>query len=186
MTSSTSNSRLRHLGWLPIPILLFAMAVLWIANSSTVYEPPHLMTALNLLFSVPGALLVAYQAGRGFLLRGNLGLLGFGCGMLFWGSAGPVGGLLVPFGSNTVVTAHNILIWLAAVCHLMGMVLASRQPMTIRWPEPWLAGAYASAVTLGGASWRPSRAGYPLSSSRARAVRSRDKSCWVRPLPCSC
>ncbi|MDV7396535.1 hypothetical protein RZS08_34385, partial [Arthrospira platensis SPKY1] len=43
-----------------------------------------------------------------------------------------------------------ILIWLAAVCHLIGMVLASRQPMAIRWPEPWLAGAYAGAVTLGG------------------------------------
>jgi len=92
---SASNNPLQRLAWLPIPLLLLVMAVLWVADPSAAYEPPHLLMTLNLFFSLPGALLVAYQTGHGFLLRGNLGLLGFGCGMLFWGSAGPVGGILV-------------------------------------------------------------------------------------------
>ena len=149
MAPSASNNRLRRLAWLPIPLLLFAMVVLWIADSPAVYEPPHLLIVLNLLFSLPGALLVAYQAGRGFLLRGNLGLLGFGCGMLFWGNAGPVSGVLLPHGPGVVVTVHNILIWLAAVCHLVGMILAPWQRTAPRWPELWLAVAYAGALTLG-------------------------------------
>lgn len=149
MAPSASNSRLRRLAWLPIPTLLCAMAALWITDPSAVYEPPHLLIALNLFFSAPSALLVAYQAGRGFLLRGNLGLLGFGCGMLFWGGAGSAGGLLVPFGPNAAVTAHNILVWLAATCHVAGAVLAPWQRTAPRWPEPWLAGIYAGALTLG-------------------------------------
>jgi PAS domain S-box-containing protein len=149
MEPSSWNRRLRQLAWLPIPILLCVMVVLWVADPSAVYEPPHLLMAINLLFSLPGALLVAYQAGRGFLLRGNPGLLGFGCGMLFWGSAGPVGGILVPYGPGVVVTAHNILIWLAAFCHVVGVIFLPWQRTAPRWPKLWLAGTCAGALTLG-------------------------------------
>ncbi|MDS4022811.1 MAG: PAS domain S-box protein [Candidatus Competibacter sp.] len=149
MAPSASNGRLRRLAWLPVPLLLFAMAVLWVADPGAVYEPPHLLIGVNLLFSMPGALLVAYQAGRGFLLGGNLGLLGVGCGMLYWGSAGPVGGILIPYGPGVVVAAHNMLIWLAAASHVAGMTLARRQRTAVRWPELWLAGTYVGAMTLG-------------------------------------
>ena len=145
---SASNRRLWRRAWLPVPFLLLVIAVLWAADSSAAYEPSHLLMVLNLLFSVPGALLVAYQAGRGFLLRGNLGLLGFGCGMLFWGSAGPVGGILVSYGPGMAVTAYNLLVWLAALCHTAGVILAPWQRTAPRWPELWLAGAYAGALTL--------------------------------------
>ncbi len=148
MEPSARNDRLSRLAWLPIPLLLSAMAVLWVADSPAVYEPPYLMIAFNLIFMLPAALLIAYQAGRGFLLHGNPRLLWFGCGMLFWGSAGPVGGALLPHGPAVVVAVHNSLIWLAAACHLAGLVLVSSQ-RTVRWPEPWLAATYAGAVTLG-------------------------------------
>ena len=135
---SASNNPLQRLAWLPVPFLLLVMAVLWVADSSAAYEPPHLLMTLNLLFSLPGALLVAYQAGHGFLLRGNLGLLGFGYGMLFWGSAGLVSGILVPYGPpGVVVTAHNLLVWLAALCHAAGVILAPWQRTAPRWPELW-------------------------------------------------
>ena len=146
MEPSARNDRLSRLAWLPIPLLLFAMAVSWIADSSAIYEPPHLMMALNLFFMLPVSLLVAYQAGRSFLLRGNPKLLWFGCGMLFWGSAGPLGGILLPHGPDAVVAVHNTLIWLAAACHLAGTLLAPRQRAGARWPEPWLVGGYIGTL----------------------------------------
>lgn len=148
MEPAVRNDRLTRLAWLPVPLLLFATIILWIADSPAVYEPPRLVAILNLFFMLPAALLIAYQTGRGFLLRGNPRLLWFGCGMLFWGSAGPVGGALLSHGPNVVVTVHNTLIWLSAACHLAGLVLAPWQ-RAVRWPEPWLAGAYAGAATLG-------------------------------------
>ena len=148
MEPAVRNDRLARLAWLPVPLLLFATIILWIADSPAVYEPPRLVAILNLFFMLPAALLIAYQTGRGFLLRGNPRLLWFGCGMLFWGSAGPVGGALLSHGPNVVVTVHNTLIWLSAACHLAGLVLAPWQ-RAVRWPEPWLAGAYAGAATLG-------------------------------------
>ncbi len=148
MEPTARIDRRARLAWLPIPLLLLAMAVLWVADSPAVYEPPQLMIALNLIFMLPAALLIAYQAGRGFLLRGSPRLLWFGCGMLFWGAAGPVGGALLPHGPAVTVTVHNSLIWLAAACHAAGVVLVPPQ-RAVRWPEPWLAGAYAGAVTLG-------------------------------------
>jgi PAS domain S-box-containing protein len=146
MEPSARNDRLSRLAWLPIPLLLSAMAVLWVADWSAAYEPPHLMMALNLFFMLPVSLLVAYQAGRSFLLRGNPKLLWFGCGMLFWGSAGPLGGILLPHGPDAVVAVHNTLIWLAAACHLAGVLLAPRQRAVVRWPEPWLAGGYIGTL----------------------------------------
>jgi len=140
--------RLSRLAWLPIPALLLVMVALWIADSPAVYEPPHLAALLNLLFILPVALLIAYQAGRGFLLRGDPRLLWFSCGMLFWGAAGPVGGALLSHGPAVAVTVHNILVWLAAGCHATGVILFPPQ-RAVRWPEPWLAGAYAGTVTVG-------------------------------------
>jgi membrane-associated phospholipid phosphatase len=122
------------------------MAVLWVADWSAAYEPPHLMMALNLFFMLPVSLLVAYQAGRSFLLRGNPKLLWFGCGMLFLGSAGPLSGILLPHGPDAVVAVHNTLIWLAAACHLAGVLLAPRQRAVVRRPEPWLAGGYIGTL----------------------------------------
>jgi PAS domain S-box-containing protein len=148
MEPSVWNRRLQRLAWLPIPLLLLAIGVFWVADLGAVYEPPYLMAALNLLFMLPVALFVAYQTGRSFLLRGHPGLLWFSCGILFWGSAGPLSGWLLPYGPGAVVTVHNILIGLAAVCHLAGVAFAHWLRPTLRWPEMWLAGAYAGVLTL--------------------------------------
>ncbi|MDQ5910457.1 MAG: ATP-binding protein [Pseudomonadota bacterium] len=148
MEPSAWHHRLRRLAWLPIPILLLAMGFFWAVDLSIVYDPPHLMMALNLLFMLPVALFVAYQTGRSFLLRGHPGLLWFSCGILFWGSAGPLGGFLLPHGPGVVVTVHNILIGLAAICHFSGIAFAPWPRPTLRWPEAWLAGAYTGVLTL--------------------------------------
>lgn len=145
----TRRNYLVHAAWLPVPLFLCAMTTLWIVDSSSAaYEPPHMVTVLNMLFVLPAALLVAYQAGRGFLLRGSLRLLWFGCGMLFWGSASALGGVLLSFGPNIAVTVHNTLIWLTAACQLLGMVLTAQQRRTTRWSELWLVVAYAGTLVL--------------------------------------
>jgi PAS domain S-box-containing protein len=148
MELSVWNRRLQQLAWWPIPLLLVAMGFFWAVDLSTVYEPPHLMMVLNLFLMLPVALFVAYQTGRSFLLRGHPGLLWFSCGILFWGSAGPLGGILLPYGPGAVVTVHNILVGLAAVCHFAGVAFAPWLHPTLRWPAVWLAGAYTGVLTL--------------------------------------
>jgi diguanylate cyclase (GGDEF)-like protein/PAS domain S-box-containing protein len=124
------------------------MGFFWAVDLGGIYEPPHLMMALNLLFMLPVALFVAYQTGRGFLLRGQPGLLWFSCGILFWGGAGPLGGSLLAYGPEAAVTVHNVLIGLAAVCHFAGTAFAPWPRSALRWPQAWLAGAYAGVLTL--------------------------------------
>ena len=148
MGPSVWNHRIRRLAWLPIPILLFVIVVFWAAGLSAVYEPPHLALTLSVFFMLPVALLVAYQVGRSFLLRENRGLLWLGCGMLFWGSAGPLGGALLSQDTNVAVTVYTLLLWLAAVCHGVGVFFASWQRKVHRWPELWLAGAYVGVLAL--------------------------------------
>ncbi|MFO1371145.1 MAG: hypothetical protein U1F42_01715 [Candidatus Competibacteraceae bacterium] len=149
MEPSARNNSLRIVAWLPIPLLLFGIVILWVVDPpATIYEPPYLLLGLNLLFSLPVSLFVAFQAGRGFLLRGTSGLLWFGCGMLFWGSAGPIGGALLSYGPNVVITIHNVLIWLAAACHLAGMVFSPRQWTTVQELNLGLTGAYSSTFAV--------------------------------------
>jgi hypothetical protein len=66
------------------------MMVFWAMELSAVYEPPHLAMALNVFFMLPVVLLVAYQVGRGFLLRGNPGLLWLDRSVC-WSTDAPVG-----------------------------------------------------------------------------------------------
>jgi hypothetical protein len=71
----------RTLSWLPIPLLLAAMAVLWAVDLRTAHESPGLLMAFNLVCSTLASLLVVILAGRSFLARGAKGLLIFGCGV---------------------------------------------------------------------------------------------------------
>jgi PAS domain S-box-containing protein len=130
------------------------MIVLWAANLPGSYESPDLLMALNLVFSVLVSGFIAYLIGRSFLIRGTLGLLMFGCGVITWGSAGLVGvftGLVGlasgHFDINVFVTIHNLCIWLSALCHLAGAVLTLRPRRAVQGASLWLVAAYT--VTLG-------------------------------------
>jgi PAS domain S-box-containing protein len=154
--SGQAKSRLR-LAWLPIPLLLLTMDVLWAANLQTPHEFPHLLLALNFVFSTMVSLFVAHLIGRTFLVRGTPGLLLLGCGVLLWGAAGSVGtaiGLLGGFRNepsvNTLITIHNLVVWLSALCQLGGAVLLSRSASVLRWTGLWLAAAYLAALSTVG------------------------------------
>ena len=152
----------RLLAWLPIPVLLVAIAVLWAANLPGSYESPYLLMALNLVFSTLVSGFIAYLIGRSFLIRGTPGLLMLGCGVIIWGTAGLVGIVASHFDINVFVTIHNLCVWLSALCHLAGAVLSLRPRRAMREASLWLAAAYTVAlgcvglVTLSAlAGWTP-------------------------------
>jgi PAS domain S-box-containing protein len=140
------EGRLNRLAWLPIPLLLAAMSVLWAADLRTAHESPFLLTSLNFVFLTMASLLVVVLVGRSFLASGETGLLMLGCGVLLWGMGGTIGPAVLGHGINATVTVHNILAWLAALCHLTGIVLSRKQRQAIRLPGLTLVLAYA--VTL--------------------------------------
>ena len=79
-----------RLAWLPIPILFGAMAVLWVAALPGSYESPHLLLALNFVFSTLVSLFIAYLVGRSFLARSTPGLLLLGCGVMLQSFRGSI------------------------------------------------------------------------------------------------
>ncbi len=92
-------------------------------------------------------LLVVYLAGRSFLSRGAPGLLLLGCGVAIWGGSGFLATCtLTNSDANLGVTISNLGIWLAALCHLTGVVLSLRVQRTPRLPRFWLGLGYASAL----------------------------------------
>ncbi|WP_051299895.1 hybrid sensor histidine kinase/response regulator [Methylobacter luteus] len=138
------------MAWLPIPVLLAAILILWAADSQISYELPYLQIGLSFCFSTLASLLIAYLIGRSFMVYGMPGLLLLGCGVLFWGSAGFLAGIatLIRDGyeridQNTLVTIHNICAWLSALCHLTGAAFSLRWRLTLRASYLWLAISYA-------------------------------------------
>ena len=136
----------RRLAWLPIPILFGAMAVLWAAALPGSYESPHLLLALNFLFSTLVSLFVAYLVGRSFLVRSTPGLLLLGCGVIFWGLASVVATVVADGDVNIIITIHNSCVWLSALCHLVGVVLSLRPKQPLSPTSVWLVAAYLHAA----------------------------------------
>jgi PAS domain S-box-containing protein len=131
-----------RLAWLPIPILFGAMVVLWAAALPGSYESPHLVLALNFVFSTLVSLFIAYLVGRSFLVRSTPGLLLLGCGVIFWGLASVVGTVVAHGDANISITIHNSCVWLSALCHLAGVVLSLRPRRSLTPTSVWLVAAY--------------------------------------------
>ena len=125
---------LQALSWLPIPLLLAAMAVLWAMDLRTAHESQVLLMALNLVCSTLAALLVAILAGRSFLVRRAPGILLFGSGALLWGAAGTITAILLAHGINVVITIHNSLVCLSALCFLAGALLSLKPRRVLEMP----------------------------------------------------
>jgi hypothetical protein len=139
--------------WLPIPVFFFALVIMWMTNMKTPHESPYLLLGLNFLFSALVSLFVAWKIGCVFMERRTPGLLLLGCGTLIWGTASffsvatglakPPWGVLDP---NTLVTTHNVSVWMSAFCHLTGTALSQQWRISRGTPRVWLASAYALAL----------------------------------------
>lgn len=164
---------LRPLAWLPIPVLLLAMGLVWVIAPEGSYDSPQLMLALNVVFSTSVSALIAYLVARSFTVGSNAGLVMLGCGAIAWGAGGVVAAAAGQRDVNVVVTIHNLCVWMAGLWHL-GAALSLRRARPIRAARLWLAAAYvgvSTAVALAAmaavAGWIPvffvqGRGGTPL------------------------
>ena len=137
---------LLRLAWLPIPILLMAMIVLWAAGPRTEYEADHLKLLLNLATRTLACLFIVVLVGRSFLVRGEPGVLLLGCGVAIWGTAGFVGTSMTSGDANLSTTITNVGAWLSALCYLASAVCLVRPKTIIRARELWLGGACTLAL----------------------------------------
>ena len=163
----------QRLAWLPIPVFLAAIVVLWAVGPEAPRESVELAIALNVVFSVMVSLVVAYLIGRTFLVRGQPGMLLFGCGIVIWGVAAVAGFAATQAGAPPIAV-HNTCVFLAAVCHVMGAWLLLKDRPGLRSAGLWLAAGYTMAlgavaiVALAGLAGRlptffiPGQGGTPL------------------------
>ena len=148
--SLLADGWLNRLAWLPIPLLLAAMAILWAADLRVSYESPYLVMALSFVFFTLMSVLIAFLMGRSFVAWGTPGLLLLGCGIAIWGVASPVGVAAGPGDANIQITIHNTCVWLSALCHLAGVILSFRSQWTLRARGLWLGASYVFALSAVG------------------------------------
>ncbi len=127
-----------YLHWFPIPALIAAIVVLYLADLNQIYLHPFLNQALYFIFSTLSSVLVAYLIGRSFLFQGKPGLLMLGCGVIVWGSSGLLLGLPT---IDQDIAFFNICVCLSALCHLSGAAVSMRSGK-IQWTGTWLGVAY--------------------------------------------
>jgi PAS domain S-box-containing protein len=113
-----------------IVIFLFLLALPAEIASRHVYEPPHLLLALNTLFISSFSLWIAWQALRGYLASGLIHLLVLGCALLPAGIVAFLAGFLIDQtdGVNKAVTVFNAGFLLSAVLHFINAHLLGREP----------------------------------------------------------
>jgi PAS domain S-box-containing protein len=144
-SKSGPNGPTRRWAWLPIPLILVAMAVLWAGDWRARYESPYVGMALNPLFSTLASMFTAYLIARSFVVRGTPELLMLACGVFLWGAAGCVGAAAPP-DANIQMTIHSAGVGLSALCYLAGAVLSWRRRPAMRTAGLWLAAAYMLAL----------------------------------------
>ena len=117
---------LKALGWLPVAALIAAMVVIHLERPAAIVAMPVLVLRLTVLFVAVVCLPIAALAGRSYLARGDPGLLWLSGGAIVWAFSGVVAFALSPRDINAAVTAHNLLAWTAAACHLVGAFVLPR------------------------------------------------------------
>lgn len=138
----------RLLAWLPAVALLSAILLLLVNDVNSPHEQPFMRLALNFVFSTLVSLFIAYLTARTFLVRGTIGLLLFGCGVLLWGLGGFASSIASNMDPGLGVTVHNICVCLSAVCHLIGTGLSLRPRRAVHATGLCLSTAYAIAVVV--------------------------------------
>jgi PAS domain S-box-containing protein len=158
------------MAWLPIPVLLVAILILWAVDSRISFEAFYLQIGLSFCLSTLSSLFVAYLIGRAFMIHGMPGLLLLGGGVLFWSVAGFLAGIvtLIKDGGeridqNALAAVHDICAWLSALCHLAGAAFSARWNFTLRASYLWLAMVLAVVFcALGLVVWTASSGWIPV------------------------
>lgn len=143
----------RRLAWIPIAILAVVIAFSWSHNLHA--HSPHLFLALNVIFIMPTAIVIAIIFGRRFLVSGAPGFLLFGCGDLVFGMANTIPLMIAltakpEFDPNVSISIHNISMWLSSLFCLAGTTPLWTQILPDKGRRFTLAGAYVFTVGLVG------------------------------------
>jgi PAS domain S-box-containing protein len=138
--------------WVPLPVLVLAMAAFWAADSATSYESALALLALNFFFSTVISLVIAVLAARTFLARGQPAVLMLGCAMTIWGASSLVAAIGEHVG-NYNITIHNLGVCFSALSHLTGVLLLSRSRPSVRSTGEWLAFGYTGSLAGVGLIW---------------------------------
>ncbi|MDD4616943.1 MAG: PAS domain S-box protein [Alphaproteobacteria bacterium] len=145
--------------WAPIPALLFLMATAVMSGPEWNFEAEQLVIGAEYLFSTLVSGLVAWVCGRSFLRIRSIGILLLGCSTLIWGlsplavlSAALVHGYRIEAASvaeiDALMMTGNILMWLSALCGIVGAAWIPRWGKAGRYPFLWTLAAYGLAVCV--------------------------------------
>src|SRR5919198_2446481 len=109
--------------WMPIPLLLLAVVIAWAGGPAEAYPAREVTIICQLIFMTLASWVVAYFLVRSFFASGALGLLLLASGCMIWGLSGVAAGAFSRGDVNQSVTIHNLCVWLAARCQLLGALL---------------------------------------------------------------
>ncbi|MGD0663199.1 MAG: PAS domain S-box protein [Syntrophorhabdales bacterium] len=112
--------------WLPIPLFVLLVAILYELKITSVSESPVLLTTLNTLFCAGASLLVAYLSGRTYFVTGSRPVLFLGCGALAFAITYLLAGPLMS-DLAVAVTVHNTGVCLAGACFVLSAAWAVTQ-----------------------------------------------------------
>lgn len=131
----------------------FALAVagLRVAGPDQGHESAILLIVLNWTFTTLICVFIAFLAGRSFLVSAEPIALMLCCAMVIWGSSAAVAVTGSRVG-NYNITIHNLGMFAAALCHLVGALLATHFKLKFE-PGGVLALAIACSMTLVGFIW---------------------------------
>jgi PAS domain S-box-containing protein len=125
-----SASGIVRYAWLPIPIFILLIGILWMADLKIVLEPPYLLPLFNFIFSTAVAFFVSYLAVISFSRNASVTVLMLGSGMLFFGTVSVIAAIAIQIGQiNLGITVYNTGVLFSGMCHLLAaaaLVIESR------------------------------------------------------------
>jgi len=101
--------RLKSLALLPVPVFVVLIIYFAYVDPGTVFEPPYLLPALNILFTTVIPFSIAYLAWLSYAGSGQWRFFFIGCGAVALGVGSLLAGLTinVPGGVNLSVAVYN-------------------------------------------------------------------------------
>ncbi len=153
---------MNRLAIVPIPLLVFAIVALWIADLQVAWAPPSMIWLVHYSPVALGVAFIVIPAARSFLANHEPSVLMLGCGILMM----DVGATAMPItfarSADAAFAIYNTSALLGALSHFAGVALTSRRKIRLRRSGVWLAATYAGGMAAMGlvigaafAGWMP-------------------------------
>ncbi|MHB8863534.1 MAG: DUF4118 domain-containing protein, partial [Pirellulaceae bacterium] len=153
---------LNRLAITPIPVLVLALVVVWLADVRVAWTSPSLSWLVHYGCAAIGVLFIVLPASRVFLASGQPCLLMLGCGVLMWETGRAAALVGFAHSDGTGFGIYSISVVLSALCHFTGVALIAQRKIRLRRPVIWLTVTYAMGAALMGlviagafAGWMP-------------------------------